>query len=285
MLGDSFPPARLGLANGVFYAGVPVGFALSFALAGWLAPWLGWRACFVVLGIAGLVAVALVWRMADPPRRAVTGAAAAKAGGDGPWTRVRQALAAEPSLALLILGGAALAYTSASSQLGITWLVQERGFAYPRAAWLSALVIATTGLAGNLGIGALTDRARRSGKAARLRALVAIGALSLLLAAGFYSAPAGSPLFFACWLGAQGFLLGWYGPLFAAVQELAPAESRATLIGFALLAVNLLGVAVGPWVTGIIGDHAGLTRGLLVSVGVGAAGLLLVLAATLRRSS
>jgi MFS family permease len=56
MLGDRVPPRRAGFANGIFYAGIPVGFALSFGLAGWIGPWLGWRACFLPLG-PGLVAV------------------------------------------------------------------------------------------------------------------------------------------------------------------------------------------------------------------------------------
>ena len=278
MLGDVLPPARLGLANGVFYAGIPVGFACSFALAGWLAPWLGWRACFVVLGVAGLAGVGLVWRMADPPRRV----SADSAGGGSAVARLRRALRDEPTLGLVVLGGAALAYTSAASQLGITWLVQERGFAYPRAAWLSAVVIATTGLAGSVAIGALTDRARRFGPASRLRAFVAIGVVSLLLAAGFYTLPSTSPLFFACWLGTQAWLLGWFGPVLAAVQELAGPESRATVIGFCLLTMNLLGVATGPWITGLIGDRASLTRGLLVSLGVGAVGLILLAIAAAR---
>jgi MFS family permease len=282
MLADIFPAARLGLANGVFYAGIPVGFACSFALAAWLAPWLGWRACFLALGAAGLGAVALVWRMADPPRRipAAAGDPAVAKGGIVP--RLRRALADEPALGLVVLGAAALAYTSASSQHGITWLVQERGFEYARAAWLSALVIATAGLAGNLAIGALTDRARRAGPASRLLALVAVGFVSLVVSAAFYLLPPGSPLFYACWLVTQAWMLGWYGPAFAAVQELAGPESRATVIGFALLAVNLLGVATGPWVTGMIGDRASLTRGLVLSLGVGAFGLLLVVVAAAR---
>ena len=298
MLGDTFPPERLGLASSVFYAGVPVGFACSSALAGWLAPELGWRSCFVVLGMAGVFAVALALRMSDPPRRtwsdarttagaaASTGSAASATGGltpDSAVGRLQRALREQPALVLLILGTAALGYTSASSQLGITWLVQERGFEFRQASWLSAGVILVMGLIGNLGIGALTDRARRFGAAGRLRAFVAIGAVSLALAAGFYAAPVRSPLFFACWLGSQAWMLGWYGPLFAAVQELAPAGARATVIAFTLLVLYLLGVATGPWITGLIGDRASLTHGLLASVGVGALGLLLVAAAAARR--
>jgi hypothetical protein len=68
-------------------------------------------------------------------------------------------------------------------------------------------------------------------------------------------------------------MLGWFGPVSAEVVEEAPPELRATVTGFSLLVVNLLGVATGPWITGLIGDHASLTRGLLVSLAVGSAGL------------
>ena len=158
MLADRFRPQRLGFVNGVFYAGIPVGFACSFALAGWIGPTLGWRACFYALGIAGLAGVALAWRIADPSHRepeARTDVRATR------LVQLRRLLAEQPALPVLMLGGALLAYASASSQHGVTWLVEERGFSYPRAAGLSALVTAIAGLLGNFGIGALTDRARR----------------------------------------------------------------------------------------------------------------------------
>ena len=72
MIGDRVPARHLGLATGVFYAGVPIGFALSFALSGLIGPWLGWRACFLVLGALGLAGSLLVLRIQDPPRRGAT---------------------------------------------------------------------------------------------------------------------------------------------------------------------------------------------------------------------
>jgi hypothetical protein len=71
-------------------------------------------------------------------------------------------------------------------------------------------------------------------------------------------------------------MLGWFGPLTAEIVEEAPPELRATVTGFGLMIVNLLGVAIGPWITGVIGDHVTLTHGLLVSVMVGSAGLALL---------
>ena len=85
--------------------------------------------------------------------------------------------------------------------------------------------------------------------------------------------------FYACWFAAQAYLLGWYGSLVAAVHERAPEGRRASVIGFLLLVVNLLGVATGPYVTGLIGDRTSLTEGLLWSlVPAGAGALLLGLA-------
>ncbi|HYN05066.1 MAG TPA: MFS transporter, partial [Vicinamibacteria bacterium] len=81
-----------------------------------------------------------------------------------------------------------------------------------------------------------------------------------------------------------GWTLGWFGPMLAAIHERAPAGSRATVIGFGLMTINLVGVGAGSWVTGAIGDRAGLTTGLLASVGVGALGLALIGLVALRES-
>ena len=276
MLGDRFPPARLGFATSVFYAGIPVGYAISLAFSAVVAPRLGWRACFVLLGLAGFAAVAFVWRIADAPRQG-PGPAGAPAGSVA--RRLRAAFAAQPMLPVIMVGGALLAFTSAASQHAVNWLVLERGYPFARAVLLLATAILVGGGLGNLAIGAVTDRARRHGPAARLLVFVALGAVALAAAAGLYTLPAGTPLFFASLSMTQAWVLGWYGPLVAALHEMAPADSRATVIGFGLLVVNLLGVATGPWVTGLIADRTSLTTGLVASLGGMAAGLVLVLLA------
>jgi MFS transporter, Spinster family, sphingosine-1-phosphate transporter len=274
MLGDRVPRSRLGLANGVFYAGIPVGFALSFALAGSVAPRLGWRACFFLLGAVGFAGVGFLWRMADPPRRGVS--QPKPPGLALTVRRLRQALQERPALPLLVLGGALLVYASASSQHAITWLVHERGFPYARAAFLSAIVTATAGLAGNIGIGLATDRAHRRHPAGRLLALAALGAVGLAAAAAFYRLPPASAFFLPCWGLAQAWMLGWFGPLMAALDEMSPAGLRATVVGFALLVAYVLGFGAGPYVTGLVGDRAGLTAGLSGSLVPGAVGVALV---------
>ena len=127
-----FPARRLGLATGIYYAGLPIGTALSLVVAGWVAPRFGWRACFYVFGAIGLLAVGLLFAVREPLR--ARGASARRAGirrtpslgaivGD-----LRRALAERPSLGLVMLGGAGLAYGSAAALHGITWLVAGARF-------------------------------------------------------------------------------------------------------------------------------------------------------------
>lgn len=282
MLGDRFPAHRRGLASSVFYTGIPLGFALSFLLAGWIGPWLGWRACFFILGAAGVVGVAAVVLMKDPGRRGVAAGPARTTTG-AQASALGRALVERPAIALVSLAGALLGFMGSASQHTITWLVQERGFDYSRAAFLSAGMVAAGGLLGNLVVGALTDWGRSRHPAGRLVGFAILAALATPVGAAFYVLSPSSPLFLPAWFVAQGWMLGWFGPLFAALDELAPPGLRATVLGFGLLVTNLLGVALGPWVAGVIGDRVDLTAGLLVGVAVGATATLpLLLAARLQ---
>ncbi len=282
MLGDRFPPHRRGLASSVFYAGIPLGFAVSFLLAGSIGPWLGWRACFVILGVVGVIAVAAVALMKDPERRGVAREAPRATAGELARA-LRHALVAKPAIGLVSLSGALLGFMSSASQHTITWLVQERGFEYSRAAFVSAGMVAGGGLLGGVVAGALTDWGRRRHPAGRLVVFAILAGLALPVGAAFYTLSPSSLLFLPAWFVAQAWMMGWFGPLFAALDELAPPGRRASVLGFGLLVTNLLGVATGPWVAGLIGDRVSLTAGLLVGLAVGASAIIpLLLAARLQ---
>ena len=286
MLGDVFPARRLGLASGIYYAGLPIGTGLSLALAGWIAPRYGWRACFYLVGALGFVALALVAVAREPVRRAglAAGAPAARPSFARLTRDVWAALAGRPALLLVMFGGSALVYSSAAATHGVTWLVQERGFAFASAAWTSAVMAVGSGFVGNLSAGWVSDWCARRWRGGRAYSLVLLTLFFAPFSAAFYALPPTSPLFYACWFFSAASTVAYFGPVFSAVQELAPVHVRAGLVAFGLLVLNLVGVGLGALVTGIIGDHASLTLGLLVSVGVTLLGIGPFLVAA-RRSS
>jgi MFS family permease len=58
------------------------------------------------------------------------------------------------------------------------------------------------------------------------------------------------------------FQLGsFYGPTFSTVQELVPPQIRSTVVAFYLLALNLIGLAIGITASGFLIDYL-ITQGV-----------------------
>lgn len=267
MLGDAFPPRRLAMASGVYYAGIPLGTAVGLIASGWLAPRWGWRAPFWILGGLGLVAALLLPLFREPARRRAGAAAPAVSLGRLARDFVR-ALARRRDLALTLLGGSLLCYGAAAAMHGVTWLVEERGYAYSRAAFASGVVAVLGGLAGNLAGGAFADRCARRRPDGHLFSLIPMTLFFVPISFVYYRLEPGTPLFHLCWFVTVAGTSAWFGPLFAAIQQLAPGQLRASTVALGLLTINLLGVGPGPLVTGWIGDRRDLTTGLLASLAV-----------------
>jgi predicted MFS family arabinose efflux permease len=266
MLSDAFPPRRLGLAVGVYYAGIPLGLAIALISSSFIAPRYGWRFAFFALGVLGLIATACLAFLKEPQRRAVTVGIAPRPSIRELLRDLGQALVKRPALSLALLGGALLCYGSGAALLGVTWLVEERGFKYADAAFRAGVVAVIAGFAGNVAGGAFADWCARRFRNGRLWSLVMMTAFLVIPAWLFYSIQPGTPLFYACWLLTSAGTTAWFGPLFSTYQELSPLRTRSTIVAFALLVLNLLGVGPGPLITGMIGDARGLGYGLLISV-------------------
>ncbi len=269
MLGDAFPPRRLSFASGVYYAGIPLGTAASLFLAGWVAPRFGWRACFYALGALGLASLPLLALVREPARR----------GGRAELTSMR-ALAAQlwslvrgrSELLVLMLGGSALVYASAAASHTVTWLVQERGMPFAITAYRAGGMAVVAGFLGNLFGGWLADHCERRFRGGRLWSLAFLPLFFAPWSVAFFLLSPSSPLFYVCWFFFAASVTAYFGPLFAAAQELAPKQARSSAVALTLLVTNLLGVGPGSWITGLIGDRISLTAGLLLSIGVSVGG-------------
>lgn len=266
MLADAFPTRRLGFAIGVYYAGIPIGVAVAMVSSSIIAPRYGWRFSFFVLGAIGVLVTALLAFVREPLRKRI--AEKSQISLRGLLRDLFGALRERRALLLALVGGSLLCYGSGAALLIVTWLVEERGVPYANAAFRAGIVGVLAGFIGNVSGGMFGDACAKRFAGGRLWSLVVMTAFFAIPAWLFYTIRPEGALFYICWFFTAAGTTAWFGSLFSAFQELAPAQVRSTIVAFALLVLNLLGVGPGPLVTGMIGDARSLTSGLLLSIGI-----------------
>jgi MFS family permease len=290
MLSDTFSQQWRARAAGIFAIGLPLGSGLSLVIAGLIAPQYGWRTCFYVLGVLGVLAALVVAIVPETPSRRAAAAADRR-----PLGEFLTTLRGSPALLLTISGGIVITFSTAASIHVLTWLVRERGFEFRQAAIMTGGIYAIAGSAGNVAGGWIADLCEARWRGGRLWSLVVLQALLVPATLVFFTSAPGSAAFYVGWVLSSLRGTIWYGPLYAATQDLVPATARATAVAFLMLAINLLGAGPGPWLAGAIGDRFSLTTGLIVTTWAGLLAIIpfalaarnspLPLAAVARRSS
>ncbi len=269
LLGDFFSKARRGRVLSYWSSGTLLGAAIGFTLGGLVGDAFGWRWAFYIVGIPGLIAAFLAWRMLEPRRGAfedegddATGEGAANEAepisehgglGKGFWNTAKKLLQIPTYWTLL----GALTFSFFTIGGTSFWLpsyfVDAFKLTVGRAGVISGAVLVSTGLIGTVVGGWLADYMQRRRPEGRL--LVAtlgflLGAPLVLLALFIHSLP----LFIAVFLIAAIALNFCTGPLNAVIQDVITPTMRATAVGLSLLIAHLLGDAAAPSVIGLIAD-------------------------------
>jgi predicted MFS family arabinose efflux permease len=248
LIADYFPPERRARALAIFSLGIPLGLGGGSFIGARLADWFGWRAAFVIMGLAGL-ALAPILRsvVRDAPKREATSAQA-------PLGTVFPILARKAAFWLLAFA------SSASSLCGYglaLWtpkvMMLSFGLDLVSTGNFLASLLLIGGCAGVFAGGWLADRlgAADRGWYARLPAI-----------AWIVSVPTWGFGLFApsLWLAWPLLLVGnavnilWLGPVITAVQHLVPRSMRSTASASFLLINNLIGLGVGPWLMGRLSE-------------------------------
>lgn len=253
MIADYYPAERRATALGLYALGIPFGILFGFVAGGWLNEFFGWRTAFFVVGIPGIVLALVVrYTVAEPPRGLSEGRS---------LTGERSSIAAtfvymwnKRAFRHLAIGGALTAFVG----YGITswmpsFLARSHGMSTGEiGTWLGLIL----GIPGGIGIVAGGWLADRLG-ARDPRWYMWIVAIALVvcvpLSVGVYLAPtAGLALLLLCIPVALGNF--YQATTFAQVQGLAPLRMRAVAAAVLLFILNLIGLGLGPTVTGNLSD-------------------------------
>ena len=252
MISDLFPPERRGTALSIYALGIPIGSAIGLAAGGWIADNLNWRVAFVAVGLPGLLLAVIVrLTLREPPR----GGRLTAESTQEPLRDVARFLLARRSFLHIAFGGSLHAFIGyGAGAFNPAFFERVHGFTRTELGAILAAVALTTGVAGTFLGGFLADRlARRDPRwYAWLPAL-----------ATFVSAPVVIPFYLAgdawaavAWSLIPSLLSGMYlGPTFAVTQSMVPARWRSQASALLLLALNLIGLGLGPQFVGWLSDR------------------------------
>jgi MFS family permease len=246
-----FPKHMRATLTGAFMAGGMFGSVLGMGIGGTLAAQLGWRWAFAGMALFGLV-LALAYPLVVKEARIAPG------GRKAPRGRA-------PLASLLGSRSVRAAYVGSGLQLFaggafIVWMpsFMNRYYAMDagRAGMYAAAVVLASG-AGMIACGMLSDRLCRNNPPRKVALAIAycLGSCALLSLA-FALAPGALQLGL---MGAGMFLVaGTTGPSGAMVANLTHRSVHGTAFAVLTLVNNLLGLAPGPYLTGVLADRLGL---------------------------
>jgi len=254
IISDYFPPEKRATALGIFSLGVPLGILVGFMAGGWLNQAVGWRHAFIFVGLPGvLLAVVVAFTLREPPRGLSEG--------------LRSDVASAPTAAEVIrflwrmrsfrhvaLGSALYAFVGYSiTTWAPSFLERSHGMEPGEIGTALALIIGIGGGAGIYLGGVLADRLAIGSPLGRIRVPAVAQLLSFPFAFIIYTTP-NTTLALAL-LTIPAFLgLMYQGPAFAVTQSLATPQMRATAAAVLLFVINIIGLAVGPALTGALSD-------------------------------
>ncbi|XOV88542.1 MAG: spinster family MFS transporter [Pseudomonadota bacterium] len=254
MISDIFPPQERATALSIYSMGINFGVLIGFVIGGWVNDWFGWRWVFVIIGIPGVIwALVVRFTLREPSRgwseRVVTVAEAP------PMKTVFALLWSRKSFRHLSIAAGLHAFVGYGvGQWIASFFIRTYDLTSTGeiATWLG-LISGTAGAAGTFFGGYICDklgvRDRRwyvwTPALATLAAVPFSLAVYLLnayyLALVIYMVPV--------FLGAM-----YLGPTIAMTHGIVSLRMRALASSILFFVLNLIGLGLGPLLTGFISD-------------------------------
>ncbi len=250
MISDLYPQQRRATAMSTYNLGVYLGVLVGFIVGGWLNEIVGWRFTFLIVGLPGVVIALLVrFTVPEPPRAAVSDSVAAPS--------IRTVLALlwrRKSFRHLALAAGLHAFVGyGAGNWAPSFYIRSHGVGTAELSLWIAPIAAFAGAMGALAGGYIADRLGKRDvrwniwlPAAAILVSVPFS-LAVYTLNGFHAAIVTSIV--PVMLGAT-----YLGPMLAMTHALVGSRMRAVASSVLLLVLNLVGMGLGPWATGLISD-------------------------------
>ncbi|MEO6918413.1 MAG: MFS transporter [Collimonas sp.] len=265
LLSNVFPKRMRGALMGALFAAASLGSVFGVVLGGVIAAKWGWKAAFGVVGVPGLVLALLYLLVRDYKTVALTpklNQVTQSIGGT--LKHIFNTLARTPTLRWICIGQAmqVLVVSAIWSWLP-SYLNRFHGMAPDQAGKQAALVILAGAFGGFLW-GVVIDRLSIRRPHSKLPMLSLLCLVSLVILTYAFNAPLAGPAQLKLIIAGGFFMTCSVGVVVGVLMDVVHPGLRSTGAAVLSLFQNLLGLAVGPFLVGVLSDMWGLQHAMAV---------------------
>jgi predicted MFS family arabinose efflux permease len=253
MLADTFPAVRRPMALTIFALGACIGAWLGSSVAGSVAERYGWRAAFLVLGIPGVLWALIVLFTVREPRRGQLDAAITRPQSNSLRSTLRFISTQRSAVHLLISGSVATFWSWGLMWWTPTFLQRSHHMTVGQAGALLGQMHLIAGTAGTLLASWLMGRRAATDPRYVCRLLAWVTALTTIPSIILYWVDSERAATLLLWIFVPAVYF-YIGPILGLLQNVVPANMRATTCAILLFAANLANLVVAPQLIGFLSD-------------------------------
>ncbi|MBA1205004.1 MFS transporter [Pseudomonas capeferrum] len=265
LIADLYPPQRRSFAISCFTAAPTFSSIIGLSIGAWVVEHHGWRNAFIALGLPALAfSVVLALLVRDPQRgRWDLSSHPAPTARLGLGAEARALWALAPYRWLILAGGLTTLGSYAVAMWNTSFLVRSHGLSVQDAGMLAGVICGTAAGIGGLFSGWLSDRLSRRAAHWQL-SLPILGHLTAMSALSTYLLWPADPLVYLgslpvptamLWCALYSFFAVWWvAPSYNLVTQLVAPQRRGTAMALQTIVSTLLGVGIGPLLTGLVSD-------------------------------
>lgn len=258
LIADNFPNEKRAKASSLFHLGMFTGGTLGMILAGVIGTHFGWRACFYIVAIPGVILAFTVLRVKEKVQTPHF----------TKQVNVKNILALfkTQSYILTLIGGSLLTFTSAAIIAWVTqFFVRYHNLTVEQASLSIGIIIILSGPLGIYCGGHFADKLFN--KYSIPRSFVIGVAFVIASPLMFITIVTNNIILMYASLFFATFLMTWYyGPMVALIQDIVPSSLKATAFAFYLFFVHILGSTPAPAIIGKVSDIYGLKTAMFITV-------------------
>jgi len=253
MISDYYPPEQRSIAMGFYTLGISTGIMFAYLAGGWVVENYGWRQAFFIVGIPGLILAVIVRFTVVEPQRG----ASEKRVDSGSRPTMLEVLTFLRARRSFIHMGVAAGLSSFVGYAVVnffpSYVVRSFGMGLAELGFWLGIIVGIAGGVGYFGGGVIADKLGRESRRKSFNFLALASLVSMLFYVTVFLAQSSGWALVMLVL-PTGLANFYLATVLAQAQSLVSLRMRAVASALVLLLINIIGLACGPLLTGMLSD-------------------------------